>query len=78
MHVLFYYIYNSLNVRGGAEVGDAAVDEEGLGTTVSFQNFKSQNFKLSVSNPKNKLSNFKLSVSNLSKISNLRTYAKVA
>ena len=47
-------------------LADARIDSA-PGATVSFHNFKSQNFKLSVSNPKNK---YVACVSVLSRISN--------
>ena len=54
-------------------VGPSSLRERGSAPTVSFHNFKSQNFKLSVSNPKNKHVAY-LSV--LSQISNCQSLGR--
>ena len=55
MNYIYIYIYIGAAGRGGGAPGrrGPATCEHGW-STVSFYNFKSQNFKLSVSNPKNK------------------------
>ena len=66
----FIFVFRATN-PSGSEI--LSVGEWASGGTVSFHNFKSQNFKLSVSNPKSKYVAY---VSVLSRISNCQSLGR--